>query len=154
MADNTAANCQAAGRQQPLASTLRSARKQTMPPTPGAVILLVQGDADSREMYAEFFRYQGFLPVPVSTARDGLTVAPRADVIVTGLLLPDDMDGIEFIARLKRDDRTKRIPVIVLTACVWKSDRERAEKAGCNAFLSKPCLPCDLLREVRLLLRN
>ena len=123
-----------------------------MPPTPAAVVLLVQAEADSREMYAEFLRYQGLLPVSVPTARDGLTVAPEADVIVTGLLLPGDMDGIEFIARLKRDDRTKGIPVIVLTACAWKSDRERAEQAGCDVFLPKPCLPDDLLRDVRRLL--
>jgi len=123
-----------------------------MPPAPAAVVLLVQADADSREMYTEFFCYQGFLPVPVSNARDGLTVARKADVIVTGLLLPGDIDGIEFIARLKRDERTKRIPLIVLTACAWKSDRDRAEEAGCDVFLAKPCLPDLLLREVRLLL--
>ena len=119
---------------------------------PGAVVLLVQAEDDSREMYTEFFRYEGFLPVPVSNARDGLTVARKADVIVTSLLLPGDIDGIEFIARLKRDERTKRIPLIVLTACAWKSDRERAEEAGCDTFLAKPCLPDHLLREVRLLL--
>ena len=123
-----------------------------MPSPPSAVVLLVQADADSREMYTELFRYEGLLPVPVSNARDGLTVARKADVIVTGLLLPGDIDGIEFIARLKRDERTKRIPLIVLTACAWKSDRERAEEAGCDAFLAKPCLPDHLLREVRLLL--
>ena len=119
---------------------------------PAPVVLLVQADADSREMYTEFFRYEGLLPVPVSNARDGLTVARRADIVVTGLLLPGDIDGIEFIARLKRDERTRRIPLIVLTACAWKSDRERAEKAGCDVFLAKPCLPDHLLREVRLLL--
>jgi Response regulators consisting of a CheY-like receiver domain and a winged-helix DNA-binding domain len=119
---------------------------------PAPVVLLVQADADSREMYTEFFRYERLLPVPVSNARDGLTVARRADIVVTGLLLPGDIDGIEFIARLKRDERTKRIPLIVLTACAWKSDRERAEKAGCDVFLAKPCLPDHLLREVRLLL--
>ena len=95
---------------------------------------------------------EGFLPLPVSNARDGLTVARKADIIVTDLLLLGDIDGIEFIARLKRDERTKRIPLIVLTACAWKSDRERAEEAGCDVFLAKPCLPDHLLREVRLLL--
>ena len=110
-----------------------------MPSTPAAVVLLVQADHDSREMYAEFFRYQGLLPIPVSNARDGLTVARKADIIVTGLLLLGDIDGIEFIARLKRDERTKRIPLIVLTACAWKSDRHRAEEAGCDIFLAKPC---------------
>ena len=119
---------------------------------PAPVVLLVQADADSREMYTEFLRYEGLLPVPVSNARDALTVARKAHVIVTGLLLPGDIDGIELIARLKRDERTKRIPLIVLTACAWKSDRERAEEAGCDVFLAKPCLPDHLLREVRLLL--
>ena len=123
-----------------------------MLPTSDLVVLLVQADADSREMYTEFLRYHGLLVVPVSTARDGLTVAPRADVIITGLLLPGDMEGIEFIARLKSDERTGRIPIIVLTACAWKTDRERAEDAGCDVFLAKPCLPDHLLREVRLLL--
>jgi len=104
-------------------------------------------------MYAEFFRHEEFLPIPVSNGRDGLTVARHADVIVTGLLLLlGDMDGIEFIARLKRDERTTRIPLIVLTACAWKSDRQRAEEAGCDLFLAKPCLPDHLLREVRILL--
>ena len=123
-----------------------------MPHTPDAVVLLVQADRDSREMYAEFFRHEGFLPIPVSNARDGLTVARGADVIVTGLLLLGDIDGIEFIARLKRDERTKQIPLIVLTACAWKSDRQRAEEAGCDIFLAKPCVPDHLLREVRILL--
>jgi len=131
---------------------LASSPDHTMPPTPAAVVLLVQADADSRDMYAEFFRYEGLVPVPVSTARDGLPLAPRADVIVTGLLLPGDMDGIEFIARLKRDERTKRIPVIVVTACAWKSERERAQQAGCDLFLPKPCLPDDLVRDIQRLL--
>jgi two-component system cell cycle response regulator DivK len=123
-----------------------------IPPPPAALILLVQADADNREMYAEFLRFQGLLPVGVATARDGLTVAADADVIVTGLRLPEDMDGIAFIARLKGDDRTRQIPIIVLTACALRSDRERAERAGCDVFKPKPCLPDDLLREVRRLL--
>jgi CheY-like chemotaxis protein len=103
-------------------------------------------------MYAEFFRHEEFLTIPVSNGRDGLTVARHADVIVTGLLLLGDMDGIEFIARLKRDERTTRISLIVLTACAWKNDRQRAEEAGCDIFLAKPCLPDHLSREVRVLL--
>ena len=76
-----------------------------------------------------------------------------AGVIVAGLLLPGDMDGIEFIGRLKGDEARKRIAVIVLTACAWKSEGERSEQAGCDVFLLKPCLPDDLLREVRRLRR-
>jgi len=115
-------------------------------------LLLVQGDADSREMYAEFFRYHRFQPIAVATLSDALTIAPQADVIVTETLIPGYMDGIEFIARLKRDARTRTIPLIVVTVCAWDTERERAEKAGCDVFLAKPCLPDELLRVVRRVL--
>src|SRR5271154_873209 len=121
---------------------------------PPMVILLVQVDGDGRAMYAKFLRRHGFLPIPVKTASDALTVAPHADVIVTETLLPGRIDGIEFIGRLKRDERTKTIPVIALTVCAWQTERERAEKAGCERFLAKPCLPDALLREVRRVLAS
>ena len=120
-----------------------------MPSISPVVLLLVQVDVESRGMYAEFLRYHGFLPIPVKTASDALTVTPHADVFVTEMLLPGRIDGIEFIARLKHDERTRTIPVIALTVCAWQSERERAEKAGCEAFLAKPCLPDALLREVQ-----
>jgi CheY-like chemotaxis protein len=71
---------------------------------------------------------------------------------VTALLLPGGTDGIEFIARLRADDRTKSVPIIVLTANAWTKERERAEGVGCDAFLSKPCLPDELVRALRRLL--
>ena len=123
-----------------------------MPQPPDTVVLLVQPDADSREMYAEYLRLHGLLPVPISSARDGLAAAVRADLVVTDLLLPGGMDGIEFIRRLKGDERTKRVPIVVVTPCAWLTDRKRAEEAGCDLFLPMPCLPDDLLRNVRRLL--
>jgi two-component system cell cycle response regulator DivK len=123
-----------------------------MPSRSPIVALLVQVDVDSRGLYAEFLRCHGFLPVPVRTASEGLTVAPHADVIVTETLLPGRIDGIEFIARLKAGERTKAIPVVVLTVCAWPAERERAEHAGCDGFLTTPCLPDALLREVHRVL--
>jgi CheY-like chemotaxis protein len=117
-----------------------------------ALALLVQPEHDDRDMYAEFLQYEGLAHICVSSARQAMTIAPRADVIVTALRLPGEIDGVEFITRLKRDARTSHIPIVVLTACAWKADRNRAEAAGCDVFLSKPCLPGDLLRELRRLL--
>ena len=123
-----------------------------MSPTPRAVVLLVQPCDDGMDMYSEFLRDHGFAVIGVSDAWDALTVAPKADVIVTGILLASSMDGVELIARLRHDERTNHTPIIVLTACAWKTERERAAHAGCDVFLSKPCLPSDLLRHVRRLL--
>jgi two-component system cell cycle response regulator DivK len=115
-------------------------------------VLLVQPERDDRDMYAEFLRDAGLTLMVVSHAAPALRLARDADVIVTGLLLPGHMDGFEFMARLKRDDRTTNIPIIVLTSSAWQTERARAEHAGCDVFLSKPCLPDALLHEIRRLL--
>lgn len=105
-------------------------------------------------MYAEFLRHAGLPPLVVSDASPALSLAPGADVIVTGLLLPGQMDGVALIGRLKRDDRTKYIPIIVLTSSAWNTERERDVSAGCDLFLPKPCLPDELLRAIRRLLAS
>jgi CheY-like chemotaxis protein len=117
--------------------------------SPLTSVLLVQPERDDREMYEAFLRYRRFRPVVVSIAVDALRVASRADVIVTGILLPGSMDGIELVRRLKADHRTRRIPTIVLTVCVWPHDQARAWAAGCDAFLAKPCLPDRLIAEIQ-----
>jgi two-component system cell cycle response regulator DivK len=128
-------------------------KRPSMSTTRRPVVLLVQQSRDdSLEMYAEFLRYHGLAVIPVSDTRDALMLAPQADIVVTGMNLDDPMDGVELVSRLRHDDCTRSTPIIVLTACAWPKDRERAEGAGCDVFLPKPCLPNDLLGEVRQLL--
>ena len=62
------------------------------------------------------------------------------------------MDGWEAIRRLKRDPVTTGIPIIACTAHVLGKSCERAVDAGCNAYLTKPCLPARLLAEVQRVL--
>jgi two-component system cell cycle response regulator DivK len=123
-----------------------------VPDASSPVVLLVQADDDSRDMYAEFLRHSGLVCLTASNAADALTAAAQADVIVTGMILPGEDDGIELIDAIRRDERNRRKPLIVLTACALDGDRRRALDAGCDAFLSKPCLPDDLLQEIHRLL--
>jgi CheY-like chemotaxis protein len=112
-------------------------------------VLLVQRHDDNRSMYAEFLRHHNFNVGCPADVAEALVLAAGADVIVTGLLLPGPLDGFEFITRLRRDAATKEKPIIVLTAWAWQTERLRAEEAGCDVFLTKPCLPHELLRQVR-----
>ena len=124
-----------------------------MPTSWRPVVLLVQPSRDDGlEMYTEFLRYYGLTVIPVSHTRDALKRAPQADIVVTGLNLDDPMDGVELVSRLRHNENTRSTPIIVLTACGWPKERARAEGAGCDVFLSKPCLPNNLLGEVRQLL--
>jgi len=116
------------------------------------VVLLVQPNSDDREMYAEFLRYRRFRPAIAVTVAEALEHAPAADVIVTGMTLPNGGDGLEFIAQLRGDPHVKTTPIIVLTATMLDAERQRAVEALCDGFLRKPCLPGALVREVRRVL--
>jgi len=115
------------------------------------IVLLVQC-SDDVEMYVEFLYHEGVTPVVVSNVVDALATAADAHIVVTGIHLAGDMDGIDLVTQLRANEHTRDMPIIVLTASAWHADRERAQKAGCDLFLSKPCLPDDLLRHVRMLL--
>jgi CheY-like chemotaxis protein len=104
-------------------------------------------------MYAEFLSCSGYRVEQASNGVEAVELSQRLkpDVVVMDLSLPV-MDGWEAIRRLKSDERTKRIPIIALTGHALASHSKGALEAGCDAFLSKPCLPDKLLEKVEILL--
>ena len=62
------------------------------------------------------------------------------------------MDGWEATRRLKADDRTRAIPVVALTGHALAGHSKGAREAGCDSFLAKPCLPDQLVAEIRRML--
>ena len=118
-------------------------------------VLLVDDYPDAREMYAEYLRYSGY---DVIEAVDGMDALRRAnaespDIIVMDLSLPI-IDGWEATRRLKADARTSSIPVVVLTGHALAGISEGAKLAGCDAFVTKPCLPEDLVKEINRVLER
>lgn len=116
-------------------------------------VLIVDDYPDAREMYAEYLEFSGF---EVVEAENGMEALQRAidtepDIILMDLSLPV-MDGWEATRRLKADKRTGTIPVVALTGHALAGISEGAKKAGCDAFVTKPCLPEDLVKEIRKVL--
>lgn len=82
------------------------------------------------------------------SASDGQTALSliqdnHPDLILLDIMLPD-LDGIEFVSRLRQNPRTKMIPVIAVTAMARTEDRDRILSAGCNDYISKPYIVDDL----------
>jgi two-component system, cell cycle response regulator DivK len=119
----------------------------------GPLVLVVDDFLDAREMYAEYFVFSGFRVVEATNGeeavRKALELTPQ--VILMDLSMPG-MDGWEATRRLKADQRTKDIPVIALTGHALTGLSESAKLAGCDAFVTKPCLPHKLFEEVRRVL--
>ena len=70
-----------------------------------------------------------------------LPLAGAADLIISALLGPGSLDAVEFIAAIRRDPRTAAKPIVVVTACTFSHQLERARRAGADLVLLKPCVP-------------
>ena len=121
--------------------------------TQGALVLIVDDFADNREMYAEYLRFAGFRVEEAATGQEALERAHAnpPDAAIMDLSLPE-MDGWEATRRLKADPRTRHVRVIALTGHALKGHSESAMNAGCDLFVTKPCLPEDLVKHLEELL--
>ena len=101
-------------------------------------------------MYAQFLQAQGWRVALAQDGPEGLTMAAELepDVIVLDLGLPK-IDGWEVASRLKSTPTTSDIPVLALTGHVTPEARQRALTAGVVEFITKPCLPADLVAAIR-----
>jgi two-component system cell cycle response regulator DivK len=117
------------------------------------LILVVDDYQDAREMYAEYLQFSGFRVAEAKNGNEAVEKAfeLRPDLILMDLSLPGK-DGWEATRELKSDERTRHIPVVALTGHALAGASEGAKKAGCDSFVTKPCLPDDLVVEVRRML--
>jgi CheY-like chemotaxis protein len=109
------------------------------------LVLIVDDFKDDREMYGYYLGRNGFR---ISLACDGQEALDKAfqlrpDVILMDLWLPQ-IAGWEAIRQLKANDKTRHIPIVVLTARAFVS----AKAVGSDGCLIKPCQPDELLAEV------
>ncbi len=114
------------------------------------LILIVDDDADTRELYAVYLQQQGFA---VEHARHGFeavekTLKNAPDVILMDLLMPT-LDGWEAMRLLRSRPATRRVPIIALTGDSELEHLKLAKNAGCDIVLLKPCTPEELLLAVR-----
>ncbi|MDI1483254.1 response regulator [Polyangium sp. y55x31] len=117
------------------------------------LVLVVDDFDDNREMFTEFLSFSGFRVAQASTGREALDQAFSLlpDLILMDLSLPE-LDGLEATRCLKSDERTKRIPIVALTGHALAGHSKDAKEAGCDSFLTKPCLPDALVTEIKRVL--
>lgn len=101
--------------------------------------------------------YLDDLDVDVVTAYDGQetldkVAAENPDLILLDVMMPK-LSGFEICRRLKSDEATQDIPVVMVTALNEMADIERGVEAGTDDFLSKPISKLELLTRVKSLLR-
>jgi len=118
------------------------------------VVLLVDDSLDTLEMYALGLSFAGYRPLTAADADSALlqlqTEHPNA--VVTDLMLVGARDGWELIREIKNDPSTRPIPVVVLTGRIDSAIAVDAQRVGCAAVLTKPCLPDHLAHVLQQIL--
>jgi len=118
-------------------------------------ILIVEDEPAIREMVAMALEQAEFSVIQAASAAeaerrlaDGLP-----DLIVLDWMMPG-VSGIELARRLRRDDYTRQVPIIMLTARGEEDDRVRGLDAGADDYLTKPFSPRELIARIRAVLRR
>jgi two-component system cell cycle response regulator DivK len=114
------------------------------------LVLIAEDFEDARELYRDYLEFSGFAVEAAANGREAIEMAAKLqpDVILMDASMPV-LDGWQATRELKSNPTTRHIPVIALTAHAFDDARQQAKVAGCDGFITKPCLPDDLVERVR-----
>lgn len=118
-------------------------------------VLIVEDEVDIADLIMFNLQRAGY---EVLKTHDGITgtetaIRERPDLIVLDLMLPG-RDGYSVFREIRRDARTSRIPVIMLTARAQTEDRIQGLEAGADDYLTKPFSPKELVLRVNAILKR
>ncbi|MDP1676457.1 MAG: response regulator [Bacteroidota bacterium] len=119
------------------------------------VILVVDDKIQNIELLEVYLVPQGYEIINAANGEEALEKlsAHPIDLILMDVVMPT-MDGFEVTRKLRQDDKTRLIPIILITALHETEDRVKGIEAGCDDFISKPVDKMELLAKVESLLKT
>jgi len=118
-------------------------------------ILIVDDEADLRRLVDFNLRSAGFNPLLAASGREALQLIEESppDLVLLDLMLPD-IQGKDICRQLKQDNRTRHIPVIMVTALGDEIDRVVGFELGADDYVVKPFSVRELILRVRAILKR
>jgi CheY-like chemotaxis protein len=113
-------------------------------------VLVVDDSEVIRELISVNLELEGF---EVCTAEDGQDALDRIeelspDLVTLDVVMPR-LDGFETAARLRANEATRDIPVVMVSACAQEGDLQRGREVGVSAYITKPFQPEELVQVIR-----
>jgi len=115
-------------------------------------VLIIDDSATTRMFYRATLESAGFAVDEATNGFEGLekTMLAPFDLVIVDINMPK-MDGLEFLAQLRRREEVRSLPAIVISTQQRAQDRARAHAAGANAYVVKPIDPQALVAYGRLM---
>ncbi|WP_025733328.1 phosphate regulon transcriptional regulator PhoB [Carnimonas nigrificans] len=118
-------------------------------------VLIVDDETSIRDMIAISLEMADFRVIEADNAQKALALAvdERPDLILLDWMMPGT-SGVELARRLKREETTKEIPIILLTAKSEEDNKVQGLEAGADDYITKPFSPRELVARMRAVLRR
>ncbi|MBI2311483.1 MAG: phosphate regulon transcriptional regulator PhoB [Betaproteobacteria bacterium] len=120
-----------------------------------ATILVVEDEPAIQELIAYNLQQAGHLPLCADNAEQALALVHNAlpDLVLLDWMLPG-ASGIDFARKLRAEERTRLIPIIMLTARTEEQDKVAGLETGADDYITKPFSPRELLARIKAVLRR
>ena len=118
-------------------------------------LLIIEDEPDLRELLSFTLSREGYDVMEAETAETAMQMldSKLPDLAIVDWMLPG-MDGIELVKRLRRDDVTEDLPIIMLTARGEEPDKLKSFDVGIDDYITKPFSPRELLARIKALLKR
>lgn len=118
-------------------------------------ILVVEDEPAIQELVVINLKHAGFLVIRASSAEEAETAIRSAlpDLVILDWMLPGQ-SGVALAKKLRQNERTRELPIILLTARVHEEDKVQGLEAGADDYVTKPFSPKELVARVRAVLRR
>jgi len=116
------------------------------------LILIVEDNEQNMKLARDLLQVKGYRTLEAGTAERGIELAreQHPNLVLMDVQLPG-MDGVTALKQLKADPSTSAILVAAFTASAMKSDRERIDRAGFDAYITKPIIVREFLEKIQAL---
>jgi DNA-binding response OmpR family regulator len=123
--------------------------------SPKGTILVIDDEPDVLELVEFNLKKDGYETIVAKNGQYGLDIAKKhlPNLIILDIMMPG-LDGLEVCRELRADQRTRQIPMIMLTAKTAEADRIVGLELGADDYVTKPFSPRELVARVRALLRR
>ncbi len=121
----------------------------------GAKILVVDDDPQITTLIKFILKKEGYLAIVAHSGEDGVRLAQdeKPDLMILDLMMPG-MDGYQVCETIKTGEKTKNIPIIMLTALGMGKDFEKGLEKGADWYITKPFDSQHLIKRVNYLLNR
>jgi two-component system phosphate regulon response regulator PhoB len=120
-----------------------------------ATVLVVEDEPQIQELVAVNLEHSGHKVLRAASAEEAEAAIRNAlpDVLVLDWMLPGE-SGLAFARRLRADERTRELPILMLTARAMEQDKLSGLDAGADDYLTKPFSPRELAARIKAVLRR